>query len=60
MSGQSLDEFLAELKKSMAGFAVDYVSHNQSDPDKYPLKLPDDNTGLWFEFFTGHWYGEQE
>lgn len=49
---ESLDEFVAEIKKSIDLFAEDYKKHHVENPDNYPLELPENNSGLWFEFFA--------
>lgn len=50
---QSLDDFMSELRKNADGFEDAYRKKVAENPDHYPLSLPDDNAGLWLEFFIG-------
>lgn len=48
---RSLDTFAAELRTEIESFVRDYKAKHSDSPDYYPLELPDDNAGLWEEFF---------
>lgn len=48
----SLDYFIAELKDDIKKFEADYRKHHAEEPDHFPLELPFNDSGLWFEFFT--------
>lgn len=47
-----LCDFAAEMRQSIAEFEAAYATKAIENPEHYPLELPDDNAGLWFEFFT--------
>jgi hypothetical protein len=49
---QSLTQFIAEIQKNVKDFEADYRKHNKEDPENYPLEIPKNNSGLWFEFFV--------
>lgn len=49
--GQSLDEFMTELRADMVRFEAAYKAKAQENPEHYPLNLQESNKGLWFEFF---------
>lgn len=49
---QTLDEFIAEVKVDIEAFAAEYRAQNAANPEQYPLKLGDNNDGLWLEFFS--------
>ena len=57
-SSVSLDEFVANVRKSLAKFEADWRAKNVADPNGYPLSLPAENSGLWLEFFTDVCNGE--
>ena len=48
----TLDEFVQEVLSGVQEFAADYRKQNSLNSEHYPLELPDDNAGLWFEFFS--------
>lgn len=48
---QTLDEFVAEVKRDIDAFAATYRAQHLINPEHYPLQLGDDNSGLWLEFF---------
>lgn len=47
----SLDDFIAEVELDIKAFAADWRAQHATDPERYPLELPDENSGLWGEFF---------
>lgn len=47
-----LCDFAAEMQKNIVEFEAAYAAKALKNPEHYPLELPDDNAGLWFEFFT--------
>lgn len=53
---KSLDQFVAEVREKIETFESDWRANHAAEPDKYPLELPDWNTGLWYEFFMDHLY----
>ena len=46
----SLDEFESEVQKTLKGFAADYRKNHAENPEAYPLRLPESDDGLWWEF----------
>lgn len=51
---QTLEQFVEEIKADLAVFAAEYRKQHEANPEQYPLVLADDNSGLWFEFFSDH------
>ncbi len=51
---QSLDQFVAEVKNDIEGFATEYRAQHATNPEHYPLTLSSDNAGLWLEFFVDY------
>lgn len=49
---KSLDEFVEEIKQDIEKFAEAYRKDHVREPEYYPLEIPINNSGLWFEFFT--------
>lgn len=54
---QTLEQFVEEIKADLEVFATEYRKQNAANPEQYPLVLPDENSGLWFEFFSDHVIG---
>jgi hypothetical protein len=50
--GQSLEQFVAEVKADIEAFAADYRASHAANPEHYPLEMRDNNDGVWLEFFT--------
>lgn len=50
-SGKSLSEFVEEIQRDIKEFQKDYLKHHNENPEHYPLEIPSNNEGLWFEFF---------
>ena len=50
-SGKSLSKFVEEIQRDIKAFEEDYLKHHKENPEHYPLEIPVDNDGLWFEFF---------
>lgn len=48
---QTLDQFVAEVEADIKAFAAQYRAEHAAEPERYPLELGDDNSGLWLEFF---------
>ena len=46
----TLDQFIEEVENSVQEFAREYRENNKVNPEHYPLELPDENSGLWWEF----------
>lgn len=51
MSKSSLDSFVKEVQTDIVKFEKAYREKHAENPEHYPLELPADNSGLWFEFF---------
>lgn len=49
---QNIDQFAAEVSRDIELFRADWHKKHQQNPEMYPLELPEDNEGLWFEFFV--------
>ncbi|WP_274644163.1 hypothetical protein [Pseudomonas serbica] len=49
---QTLEQFVAEVKVDIEAFAAEYRASHAANPEIFPLKLGDNNDGLWLEFFT--------
>lgn len=47
----SLDEFIVEVEADIKAFAAEWRAQHAIDSDRFPMELPDDNAGLWGEFF---------
>lgn len=48
---QSLSEFVEDIQQDIKKFEADYRAHNEKEPENYPLEIPLNDSGLWFEFF---------
>jgi hypothetical protein len=48
----NLDEAIAEEINRVNAFKTWYLKMNSQEPDKFPLDLPKNNTGLWFEMIA--------
>jgi hypothetical protein len=48
---QSLDSFLAEIRKDVDRFEQAYRAKVAENPEHYPLELDSGNEGLWLELF---------
>jgi hypothetical protein len=46
-----LDNFSEEIQKAAIAFKVEWLKKHESNPEEYPLTLPNENAGLWYEFF---------
>jgi len=46
----TLDEFEQEVLRALAIFKAEYLEHNAANPEHYPLELPENQNGLWWEF----------
>lgn len=51
MSGITLDKFIKEQKESIEKFRSWWIKMNGKDPDGFPIEMPEDNVGLWYEQF---------
>lgn len=49
---QSLDQFVDEIRADIEKFAADYRRQHAVNPDHFPLVMPEDNAGVWLEFFV--------
>lgn len=47
---QTLDEFLEEAKAEIVRFEKMWREENSKDPMAFPMKMPDGDEGLWWEF----------
>ena len=50
-AGKTLDEFMVELRGNAEKFEAAWREKASENPDIYPLSIPEDNSGLWLEFF---------
>jgi hypothetical protein len=48
---KTLTDFVEETKRDLAEFERKYREKMAENPEYYPESLPDDNEGLWLEFF---------
>ena len=48
----TLDEFSESTYRKILNFEAYYRYQNKINPVQYPLDIPDDNAGLWTEFFN--------
>lgn len=51
MSDVSISQFVSEIKELAQLFEEDWLQKHAENPEAYPLSLPEDNAGLWYEFF---------
>lgn len=51
---RSLVSFIADLHNAADSFEANWLNEHQKNPDIYPLELPGDNLGFWFECFIDH------
>lgn len=49
--GVSLSSFLRDISACRDQFLFDWVRNNAKYPERYPLVLPKDNEGMWYEYF---------
>lgn len=47
----TLDQVCNELQVSLEDFQLAYRRKHMENPEHYPLELPENNAGLWYEFF---------
>lgn len=47
----TLDEVCNELQLGLQDFRAAYRRKHKENPEHYPLELPENNAGLWYEFF---------
>lgn len=45
----TLDQAVSEQLETIQAFKAHYIAENKSNPEYYPLSLPKDNAGSWFE-----------
>ncbi len=45
----TLDFAVAETFQKVMAFKSEWISSNKDNPDNFPLALPNDNAGTWFE-----------
>ncbi len=50
----SIDQAAAEFKQSIDSFVEAYKAKAASNPEEYPLQLPEENAGLWTEFILDY------
>lgn len=51
VSIMTLDEYVALVKKDIDLFEKAYKARHAENSEYYPLELPEENEGLWDEFF---------
>ena len=54
---KTLDQFVLEIKTEIDNFAAEYRAKAEKECDYYPIEFPDENEGLWIEFFIGYLNG---
>ena len=47
----SIEQFVEKLRADIDGFDVAYRKKAVENPEDYPLVMPENNSGLWLEFF---------
>lgn len=50
----TLQEAVQEYIQQARNFEQWYLEQHQQDPENFPLELPDDNAGAWFEQIQDH------
>jgi hypothetical protein len=50
MAAASLQEFITVIKNDVDRFEQEWLEKHLENPEQYPLELPKDNAGLWYEF----------
>lgn len=53
----TLDQAIEEKMNQIQAFKVWYLEQNAKNPAHFPLELPSDNSGLWFEMIED--YGDE-
>lgn len=49
--GQTLDEFVAELRRDVDAFEKWWREQNSKNPEHFEMSFPEENSGIWFEQF---------
>ncbi len=44
-----LEEFITKAKAHLLAFETYWIEQSRLAPEKYPMSLPQDNSGLWWE-----------
>ena len=47
----TVDEYVSEYKDALDRFQQYWIKQNRTNPETFPLKLDEDNRGLWSEMF---------
>ncbi|WP_337233139.1 hypothetical protein, partial [Vibrio cholerae] len=45
----TLDQAVSEQLETIQAFKANYIAESKENPDMYPLSLPKNNAGSWFE-----------
>ncbi len=48
----TLDAFIKEAHASVDKFEAMWRANNKTEPDCYPMTLPEENAGVWWEQLT--------
>lgn len=48
----SLDDFIKQAYNELDTFKEYWMKENKKNPKNFPMALPADNSGLWWEMFT--------
>lgn len=48
----SIHEYVDSEHTSLEKFRDAWVEANKRDPEIYPLEIPEDNAGIWWEMYT--------
>lgn len=48
----TLNEFVEDLQSDIIAFQLMWANEHLKDPEMYPLEIPEDNDGVWWEQFV--------
>jgi hypothetical protein len=51
---KTIYQFVNETKKQLDDFQLFWCLQNIENPDQYPMKLDNDNDGMWNELFIAY------
>jgi hypothetical protein len=47
----TLDDFVSDTIEELQRFKLWWEKMHAAEPEKYPMEMPDENAGLWFEMY---------
>ena len=50
----SLDQFVADMHEDIEKFKNYYLNNHSLNPEYWPVEMPKDNDGMWFEQFIAY------